>query len=460
MDLIVKNGTVVTSTDVFKADVGIAGGKIVDVKKEITDHAETVIDAKGKYVLPGVIDPHTHMELPFMAATSADDFEAGTIAAAFGGVTTILDFAIQPKGKTFLETVELWRKKADPKVVIDYSLHVAVTDLTEERLAEIPKVLDQGVTSFKLFMTYRKEGLISEDWQLLEMLKASKNRKFLVQVHAENPSIEEYLKQKHLKEGKTSADYHFKSKPNFVEAEAARRAIYFAEVSGGNLYIVHTSTKEALAAAELAMRAGTKVYVETCPHYLMLTEEKYLQPNGRFFAMSPPLRSKDDNKALWSGLGRETVKTIGSDHCPFTSAQKDLGKGDFTKIPNGVPGTEVILPILYSEGVGKNRITLNQLVKVTSFNTAKLFGLYPRKGTIAKGSDADLVILDPNFEMGLSKENLHTKIDYTIYEGLKVRGVPVTTISRGKPVVLDRRFVGKRGGGQFVPRGLISTSLT
>jgi len=204
------------------------------------------------------------------------------------------------------------------------------------------------------------------------------------------------------------------------------------------------------------MRSGTKVYVETCPQYLMLTEQKYLQPNGRFFAVSPPLRSKEDNKALWSGLARGIVKTVGSDHCPFTSAQKDLGKDDFTKIPNGLPGTEVILPILFSEGVGKNRITLNQLVKVTSSNTAKLFGLYPRKGAIAKGSDADLVILDPNFKMELSQENLHTKIDYTIYEGLKVKGIPVTTISRGKPVILDRQFVGKRGGGEFIPRGRIA----
>jgi len=454
MDLVVKNGTIVTSTDVFKADIGIVDGKIIEIKKKIAAPAETVIDAKGKYVLPGVIDPHTHMELPFMAAVSADDFEAGTIAAAFGGVTTIIDFAIQSKGKTFLEAIELWRRKADPKVVIDYSLHVAVTDLTEERLAEIPKVLDYGVSSFKLFMTYRQRGLMSEDWQILEMLKASRDRKFLVQVHAENPSIEEHLKQKYLKEGKTSVEYHPRSKPNFVEGEAARRAIYFAEVSGGNLYIVHTSTKEALAAAESAMRLGAKVYVETCPQYLMLTEQKYLQPNGRFFAVSPPLRSKEDNKALWSGLAREIVKTVGSDHCPFTSAQKDLGKDDFTKIPNGLPGTEVILPILFSEGVGKNRINLNQLVKVTSFNTAKLFGLYPRKGTIAKGSDADLAILDPNFKMELSQENLHTKIDYTIYEGLKVKGVPVTTISRGKPVIFDRQFVGKRGEGEFISREL------
>jgi len=456
MDLVVKNGTIVTSTDAFKADIGITDGKIIEIKKKIAAPAKTVIDAKGKYVLPGIIDPHTHMELPFMAAISADDFEAGTIAAAFGGVTTIIDFAIQSKGKTFLEAIELWRRKADPKVVIDYSLHVAVTDLTEERLAEILKVLDYGVTSFKLFMTYRQRGLMSEDWQILEMLKASRDRKFLVQVHAENPSIEEHLKQKYLREGKTSAEYHPRSKPNFVEGEAARRAIYFAEVSGGNLYIVHTSTKEALVAAESAMRAGTKVYVETCPQYLMLTEQKYLQPNGRFFAVSPPLRSKEDNKALWSGLAREIVKTVGSDHCPFTSAQKDLGKDDFTKIPNGLPGTEIILPILFSEGVGKGRITLNQLVKVTSFNTAKLFGLYPRKGTIAKGSDADLAILDPNFKMELSQENLHSRIDYTIYEGLKVKGVPVTTISRGKPVILDRKFVGRRGGGEFISRGRIA----
>jgi dihydropyrimidinase len=457
MDLLVKNGTIVTSTDVFRADIGVSGGKIVEIKKRIATPAETVIDAKGKYVLPGVIDPHTHMELKFMGATSADDFEAGTIAAAFGGVTTIIDFAVQPRGKTLLRAIELWRRKADPKVVIDYSLHVAVTDLNEERLAEIPKVLDYGVTSFKLFMTYRRRGLMSEDWQILEMLKASGNLRFLVLVHAENPSIEEHLKQKYLKEGKTSVEYHPRSRPNFVEGEAARRAIYFAQVSGGNLYIVHTSTEEALAAAESAVRSGVKVYVETCPQYLMLTEREYLQPNGRFFAVSPPLRSKKDNEALWSGLAKGIVKTVGSDHCPFTSAQKDMGKDDFTKIPNGLPGTEVILPILYSKGVGKKRITINRLVEVTSSNAAKLFGLYPRKGTIAEGSDADLAILDPKFKMELSQENLHSKIDYSIYEGLKVEGVPVTTISRGEPVVLDRQFVGKRGGGGFVPRELTTT---
>lgn len=456
MDLIIKEGTLVTPTDVFKADLGIAEGKIVEISKRITEQADRVIDASGKLVLPGIIDPHTHMELPFMGATSADDFESGTVAAAFGGVTTILDFAIQPKGKSFAETVELWRGKADPKVLVDYGLHIAVTELTEERVQELPSILEQGVTSFKLFMTYRREGLYAEDWQLFEMLRASREREFLVMVHAENASLEDHFKELNLRAGNTSAEYHFRSKPPFVEGEAARRAIYLAEVSGGNLYIVHTTTEEVLAAAKPALERGVRVYIETCPHYLMLTEEKYLQPNGRFFAMSPPLRSKRDLEALWRGLAEGLVKTVGSDHCAFTSAQKDLGKDDFTKIPNGVPGTEVILPILYSEGVRRGRLNLNQLVRLTSYHASKLFGLYPQKGVLAVGSDADLVILDPDLELELSQENLHSQIDYTIYEGVRVKGIPVTTLVRGKPVVLERELVGKRGEGRFTPRGKAS----
>ena len=452
VDIVIKEGRIVTPTDIYEADIGIKDGKIVEIARNIEAKAEQVIDASGKYVLPGAIDPHTHMEMPFMGTTSADDFETGTIAAAFGGVTTIIDFAIQPKGKSFMDTIEIWRSKADPKVVIDYSLHAAVTDLNEERMAELPKVLDYGVTSFKLFMPYRKESLMSDDGRLYAMLDASREHRFLVQVHAENAPVLEYLVEKFLKEGKKTPEYHALSRPNFVEGEAIQRAIYLAHATNGNLYIVHMSTKEGLVAVAESLNKGFPVYAETCPHYLVLTEEKYYGPDGRHYVMSPPLRSRADIEVLWKGLASEKIVTVGSDHCPFNSEQKAMGKDDFTKIPNGVPGTEVIIPILYSEGVRRDIITINQLVKFTSYNVAKLFGLYPRKGTIAVGADADITILDPDYEMELSVENLHTKIDYSIYDGMKVKGVPITTICRGKPIVLNREFVGKKGEGQFIPR--------
>jgi len=453
MDLLIKNGTIVTPKDTFKADIGVKDGKIVTIASNITEKAQEVVDASGKYVMPGGIDAHTHMEMPFMGTTTVDDFEYGTIAAAFGGVTTILDFAIQPKDKTFLETISLWRGKADPKVVVDYGIHVAVTNLTEDLVKEIPKVLEAGVSSFKLFMPYRREGLMSDDGRIYRMLEESRRLGFLVQLHAENNSVLELLIERYVSLGKLSAEYHAKSRPNFVEGEAVHRGLALAAAAGGNLYIVHMSTKEGVAELSRMKKLYSNLYGETCPHYLVLTDEKYLSPKGRRYIMSPPLRSKADNEALWEGLANGTLSTVATDHCTFTDAQKDLGKDNFTKVPNGVPGTETMIPLLYSEGVSKNRISLNKLVEVVSYNPAKLFGLYPRKGTLNVGSDADIIVFDPDLEMELSQENLHSRIDYSIYEGIKVKGMPVHVFVRGKPVVYNREFVGKKGAGKFVPRG-------
>ena len=452
MDLLIKGGIVVTPIESFKADIGVESGKIVAIGSNLGSDAKDVIEAEGKYVLPGCIDAHTHMEMPFMGTTTIDDFEVGTTAAAFGGVTTILDFAIQPKGTDFLQTLAMWKRKADPKVTVDYGIHLAVTDLNEELINQIPEVQDEGVNSFKLFMPYRKEGLMSDDGRIFRMLEESRKLGFLVQVHAENNSVLEMLIDRNVSEGNLSAEYHAKSRPNFVEGEAIHRALTMAAAAGGNLYIVHMSTEEGVA--ELAnMKGMANVYGETCPHYLTLTEEKYLSPKGRRFVMSPPLRSEDDCEVLWWGLADGIISSIGTDHCAFTEAQKDAGRDNFTRVPNGVPGTETMIPLLFSEGVRGGRISINKLVEIASYNTAKLFGLYPAKGALTVGSDADIVVFDPDLEMDLSANNLHSKIDYSIYEGFKVKGIPTHTFVRGNPVVYDRKFMGRKGLGKFVKCG-------
>jgi len=451
MDLLIKDGTIVTPTDSFKADIGVADGKIVAIGSSLPREADDVMEAKGKFVMPGGIDSHTHMDMPFMGTVTADDFESGTTAAAFGGVTTIVDFAMQPKDKTFLETIALWREKADLKVVGDYSLHVAVTNLNDDLIKEIPAVQKAGVQSFKLFMTYRKGGLMSEDDRIFRILEESRKLGFLVQLHAENNSLLEMLIDRNVNAGNISAEFHARSRPNFCESEAIQRGLALAEATGGNLYIVHMSTREGLWALCNSKATGANVYGETCPHYLTLTDEKYLSPNGRRYIMSPPLRSKADNEALWEGIADGALSTVATDHCTFNNAQKDGGKDNFTKVPNGVPGVETMIPLLYSEGVRKKRISINKLVELTSLNPAKLFGLYPRKGALNVGSDADIVVFDPEFEIALTAKNLHSNLDYSIYEEFKVKGMPTYTFVRGKPVVYNREFVGKKGSGKFIP---------
>jgi len=453
-DLIIKGGKVVTAGDIFEADIGIKDGKIAAISKDLQD-ADEIIVASGKLVMPGMIDGHTHMDMPFMGTFSSDDFETGTRAAAFGGVTTIINFAIQEKGKSLKDAIETEYAKAKGKSFIDYAFHVAVTDMREDVLAEIPEVMKDGITSFKLFMTY--ESLMVTDDVLLEVLEVVSKNGGLVGVHAENYYMIKFLTKRLLAEGKTAPIYHAYSRPNCCEEEAVGRAALITKLIGGRLYIVHLSTAEGLSRIEEAQNEGVRVYAETCPQYLLLDESLYNEPDfgGAKYVMSPPLRKEKDRVALWNGLRKGTIQLVGSDHCPFNMKdQKIMGKDDFTKIPNGAPGVETSLPLLYSEGVAKGRISINRLVEVFSTNPAKLYGLYPKKGCIAVGSDADIVILDPEKEVTLSVDTLHHNVDYTPYEGWKVKGYPVTTIVRGKIVCNDGEFFGEKGYGEFLPRGV------
>ena len=452
MDLVVKGGRVVTATESFRADIGVDGGKIVAIAENIAAEGARVVDATGKLVLPGAIDVHTHMQLPFGGTVSADDFEGGTRAAAFGGVTTIIDFAIQSKGSGLAETVERRRAEADPKVCIDYSLHLAITDWNRNTRGEIREIIESGIPSFKLFMVYRKEGWMVDDGALFGILSEVAKYGGLVGVHAENAFIIDALVEQFLAEGRLGCEYHPRSRPNFVEGEAIRRAIYLTRAAGGNLYIFHMSTEEGVEAVAEGRALGVRVQAETCPQYLLLTEERYLQPDGHHYAICPPLRSPADSEALWEALADGTIQVIASDHCPFDSRQKALWEGNFTKIPMGLPGVETLLPLALSEGVGKGRFSLNRCLELLSTNPAKIFGLYPQKGTIGVGSDADLVIVDPEMEVTLSPQQLHTAIDYSPYQGMRLKGYPVVTISRGEVIVEYGEFLGRPGRGRFLPR--------
>jgi dihydropyrimidinase len=447
LDLLVKNGKIITESQVFDADIGIEDGKISEISRAISSGAGKTIDAQGKLVLPGLIDGHTHMEMPFMGTVTNDDFYSGTVAAACGGVTTIVDFSVQAKGDSLRNTYETWRKKADPKVCIDYSLHMIVRDYNASIRNEIKDIIKEGITSFKLFMAY-KNSLYLDDGSIFSIMEEVKNYGGLIGLHCENGDVIDCLVSKFLSEGKVEPEYHAKSRPNLAEAEAVNRGIRLAQISGSPMYVVHTSTRFGVEEVRTGAESGFPVYCETCPHYLVFTDEAYRRPDGNRYIMSPPLRSGDDRTSLWQGLANGSVKTVGSDHACFSSAMK--AQKDFSKVPNGVPGTEVILPILYSAGVTRGLLPINRLVQCTSFNPAKLFGLYPRKGTLAIGSDADIVILDPKKKMRLSVDNLHSNIDYSIYEDVTVTGYPVVTISHGRIVAQDGQIMAKAGQGQFV----------
>lgn len=448
----IKGGTVVFGGVRRQADVLVQGDKIAKVEPGIRADVSRVIHVEGKYVLPGAIDVHTHMQLPVSGTVSADDFFTGTRAAAFGGVTTILDFATQSKGESLMETAAKRRSEAENKVCIDYSLHLGVTDLTDEIMTEIPVMIDRGYPSFKLFMTY--PDLAVDDGELYVALKTVSEAGGLVGVHAENMHLIRHFVRTLLLEGKTAPMYHEVSRPALVEAEAVSRAIMIAAETNSNLYFFHLSTARGLAEIREARQKGFPVYAETCPQYLLLTRDQYRKPDFKAarYVMSPPLRGEEDQRALWSGLADGSLQVVGSDHCPFRTDQKKLGQESFDRIPNGGPGVETLLPLLLSEGVGKGRLTMECLVEILSTEPARLFGLYPRKGAIMAGADADLVIIDPDKEVALSAETLHTNIDYTLYEGFVLKGYPVMTISKGKVICSDGQFHGAPGAGKFVPR--------
>lgn len=456
MDMVLKGGTVATATDIYLADVGIQGGSIAMIGQDL--RGNRVLDVTGKYVFPGAVDPHTHLELEFMDTVSSDDFYTGTVAAACGGTTTIIDYAEQMPGGTLAQAVEAWRAKADSKVVVDYGLHVSITDVRREVLAEMEDVVRQGISSFKCYLAYPER---LRDDELLQVFFRAREIGGLVNVHCENGWLVDFMARKLLSEGKTAPRWHPRSRPASFEEEATQRAVTLASIAQAPLYVVHLSCEGALGAARRARDAGQPVFVETCPQYLLLDIDRYDEPGfqGAKYVLSPPLRERKNLDLLWRALTLGNVDTVGTDHCPFKLVgQKDLGRDDFTKIPNGIPGVETRLPLLYHEGVNQGRISVNRFVELVATNPARLFGLYPQKGTIAIGSDADLVVWNPEKEMHLTVENLHMNVDYSPYEHVTVRGYPEMVLARGKVIVEDNRFVGERGSGRFLERRPFSHS--
>ncbi|MGG3736491.1 dihydropyrimidinase [Aeribacillus pallidus] len=455
MKKLIKNGTIVTATDTFEAEILIENGKIVAMGHQLDPVGAEVIDAKGCYIFPGGIDPHTHLEMPFGGTVSKDDFETGTIAAAFGGTTTVIDFCLTNKGEPLKKAINTWHAKSKDKAVIDYSFHLMIAEMNDDVLNELPKVIDEeGITSFKVFMAY-KNVFQADDETLFRTLVAAKELGALVMVHAENGDVIDYLTKKALTEGKTDPIYHALTRPPEVEGEATGRAAELTGLAQSQLYVVHVSCAEAVEKITQARNRGFDVWGETCPQYLVLDQSYLEKPNfeGAKYVWSPPLREKWHQDVLWNALKNGQLQTLGSDQCSFDfKGQKELGRGDFTKIPNGGPFIEDRVSVLFSEGVKKGRITINQFVDIMSTRIAKLFGLFPKKGTIAVGADADLVIFDPNVERTISAATHHMAVDYNAFEGLKVTGEPVSVLCRGEFVVRDKQFVGKLGYGKYLKR--------
>src|SRR5882724_5115029 len=454
-DTIIANGRVVTATDTYTSDVAISQGKITAIGQSLPrENAGKIIDASGKLVFPGGIDVHTHLDMPFGGTTSADDFETGTRAAAFGGTTTLIDFAIQYKGQTLRTAFDTWMQKASAKAVSDYSFHCIITELADAHLEEMNALVREGVTSFKLFMAYPGVFML-DDGSIFKALRRTANNGGLVCMHAENGNAIDVIVQQALAEGKKAPKYHALTRPTTAEAEATARAIALAEMAGAPVYIVHVSCNEALEKVREARDRGLPVYAETCPQYLYLSIENFDVPGfeGAKYVFTPPLREKWHQEKLWNGLKRDHLQVVSTDHCPFCfKEQKELGRDDFTKIPNGGPGIEHRMSLIYSGGVAQGRFSVNRFVELVSTTPAKLFGLYPRKGTIAVGSDADLVIFDPNHEEVISAKTHHMRVDYSMFEGIRIKGAPKTAFSRGRPVIDAGKFVGHPGAGQFLRR--------
>lgn len=455
MKKVIKNGIIVTATDTYKGDILIENGVISLIGENLSEQGAEIVDANGCYVFPGGIDPHTHLEMPFGGTVTKDDFETGTIAAAFGGTTTVIDFCLSNKGEPLKNAIDVWHKKSRDKAVIDYGFHLMIGEVNKSVLAELPSVIEEeGITSFKVFMAY-KNVLQADDETLFQTLVAAKELGALVMVHAENGDVIDYLVKKALKEGNTDPIYHALTRPPEIEGEATGRAAAFTGLANSQLYVVHVSCADAANKIAEARSKGFDVWGETCPQYLVLDQSYLEKPNfeGAKYVWSPPLREKWNQDVLWNALKTGQLQTVGSDQCSFDfKGQKDLGKGDFSKIPNGGPIIEDRVSILFSEGVKKGRITLNQFVDITSTRIAKLFGLYPKKGTIAVGVDADLVIFDPTVERTLSAETHHMAVDYSAFEGMKVTGEPVSVLSRGEFVIRNKKFVGQLGAGQYLKR--------
>jgi dihydropyrimidinase len=452
---LIRGGTVVTATDLYRGDVLIEDEKISAIGTSFEGvGADRTIDASGKYVLPGGIDVHTHLDMPFGGTTSADDFESGTIAAAHGGTTSVVDFAIQYRGQTLRHALDAWRMKAEGKAAIDYGFHMIVTDLNDSVEREMDDLVREGVTSFKLFMAYPGVFML-DDASIFRALLRTRENGGTICMHAENGGVIDVLVKRALAEGKTAPKYHALTRPARAEAEATHRAIALAEMAGVPIYIVHLSAAEALEMVTEARDRGLPAYAETCPQYLFLSYDNYEEPGfeGAKYVMSPPLRPKQTQDQLWRGLASNDLQAISTDHCPFCmKEQKELGRDDFSKIPNGAPGIETRMSLVHDGGVRAGKISWNRFVELTSTSPAKIFGLFPRKGTIAPGSDADVVVFDPNKKQTLSAKTLHMKVDYNPYEGREVSGVSETVLSRGRVIVEKGKFTGRAGAGSFLKR--------
>ena len=461
MSLLIKNGRVITAVDDYKGDIFIESEQVNLIGKNLDVKADRVIDAQEKYVIPGGIDPHTHLDMPFAGTVSADDFETGTRAAAHGGTTTLIDFAIQTKGRSTLEALETWHKKAEGKTAIDYGFHMIITDLEDDRVPEMRTLADEGVTSYKLFMAY-PGVLYADDATLFRAMRKAGEDGTVICMHAENGIVIDEIVKSALAEGKTGPKWHALTRPTRMEAEGVHRSIAIAEVADVPVYIVHLSSADALEQVVLARDRGAHVFAETCPQYLFLDHSYYEQEGfeGAKYVMTPPLREKWNQKELWRGLQMGDLMSISTDHCPFCfKEQKEMGINDFSKIPNGGPGVENRMSLVFNGGVVEGRISLNRFVELTSTASAKMFGLFPKKGTIAVGSDADIVIFNPDRKETISVNNSvthHMKVDYNAYEGFEVTGVSETVISRGKIIVENCEYLGKKGDGQFLKRGLYS----
>lgn len=459
MRTLIKHGHIITASDSYRADILIEDEKIVAIEANAQASADQIYDAKGKLVFPGAIDVHTHLEMPFGGTVTADDFTSGTIAAAAGGTTCIVDYALQTPGKSLGEALDAWHKKAEGKCAIDYGFHVAVTDLNDQVLAEMPSLIKKGYPSFKVFMAYKGVFQV-DDATLLKVLKQSGDSGGLVLVHAENGDVIDLLCKEMIAAGKIEPLYHALSRPPQAEDEAVNRFITMVELSGAPAYIVHLSDAGALGRVADARLHGLPIYAETCPQYLFLNLERYKEPEfgGAKYVMSPPLREPGNEEFLWCGLSSGTLQVVASDHCSFNfTGQKDLGRDNYTLIPNGAPGVETRFQLMFAGGVLEDRISINKFVDLVSTAPARLFGLYPQKGTVAVGSDADLVIFDPEESFTITQAGQHQNVDYNPYEGFSGKGVPEKVFSRGSLVFDSGKHVGKIGHGRFQPRKPFST---
>jgi dihydropyrimidinase len=459
MSILIQNGRIITAADDYIADILVEDGIIVVIAQGMEGDADHNIDASGKIIFPGGIDPHVHLDMPFMGTFSSDSYETGTLAALHGGTTMLIDFVLQTQGKSLHHALEQWRGRSNGNCYGDYSFHMAVTDFNEDTRKEIGQLIEnEGITSFKTFMAY-KGALMIDDGQMVALMAEVEDKGGMVTVHATNGDMIDHLIAKHRSEGKLSPLYHYLSQPEITESEATGRFVDMAHYTDVPAYIVHLTCEGALNQVRNATKRNQKVFVETCIQYLLLDASLYEQDDGAKWVMSPPLRQPKDRETLWAGINQGLIQIVATDHCPFNWEQKLMGKDDFSRIPNGHPAIEHRMELLWSEGVGKGRITAQKFVELTSTNPAKIFGMYPRKGCIAVGSDADLVIFDPDLTHTLSAKTHHMNVDYSAYEGWEVKGKVETVILRGE-IAIDQGAVKiNKGYGQYVKRDRLSMTI-